>query len=299
MTDDRIYRLIKTAVHLLGLIPRPVARGISDFLGLIWYKGDRRRRCIVQENIGHAFGGAPNDPGVRNMARRIFKNIIGILFEIAWACHLKQNQFPRYFVFQGQHHLEHALKKKKGVLALTCHLGNWELLCQAVSQLGLDNAILYRKLDFQPLEKFLLEIRQQFGTRLIPLKGASRKVDALLSQGQVVGTLLDQNVDWYEGCFVEFFGRPACTNDGVASLILRTKAPVVPMFIRRQGTKFIIEFLPEVPLVLTGDRTKDLEINTQNYTTAIETMIRRCPDQWFWIHNRWKTRAYCPWPRAV
>ena len=296
MKDDTLYRLMKMAVRLLGLIPRPVARGVSDFLGLIWFTADKRHRLIVQENIGHAFGASANDPGVRNMARQIFKNIAGILFEIAWAYNLKEDQFSRYFIFQGQHHLEAALEKKKGVLALTCHLGNWELLCQAVSQLGLKTAILYRKLDFQPLERFLLEIREQFGTKLIPLKGASRKVDDLLAQGQVVGTLLDQNVDWYEGCFVDFFGRPACTNDGVASLILRTKAPVVPMFIRRQGQKYIIEFLPEVPLVLTGDRTKDLEINTQNYTTAIESMIRRCPVQWFWVHNRWKTKAFCPWP---
>jgi KDO2-lipid IV(A) lauroyltransferase len=68
------------------------------------------------------------------------------------------------------------------------------------------------------------------------------------------------------------------------------------MFIIRQGGKYIIEFLPEVPLIKTGDRIKDLEINTQNYTSAIETMIRRCPDQWFWVHNRWKTQSQCPWP---
>lgn len=299
MKDHTLYRLIKIAVRLLGWIPRPVARGISDYFGLIWFMADKRHRLIVQENIGHAFGPAMDDPGVRQMTREIFKNIAGILFEIAWAYNLKQNRFSEYFVFQGLHHLEAARQKGKGVLALTCHLGNWELLCQAVSQLGLETAILYRKLDFAPLEKFLLEIREQFGTRLIALKGASRKIDSLLEKGRVVGTLLDQNVDWYEGCFVDFFGRPACTNGGVASLILRTEAPVVPMFIRREGGKYIIEFLPEVPLVRTGDRTKDIEINTQNYTSAIESMIRRCPAQWFWVHNRWKTKAFCPWPKEA
>ncbi|WP_022668466.1 lysophospholipid acyltransferase family protein [Desulfospira joergensenii] len=299
MKDDTIYRLIKFFTRLIGWIPRPIARGISDFLGRIWFKADKRHRLIVQENISHAFGLSMDDPGVRNMAREIFKNIAGILFEIGWAYNLKRSEFPRYFTFKGYENLEAALKKRKGALVLTCHLGNWELLCQAVSQLGLENAILYRKLDFQPLERFLLEIREQFGTRLIALKGASRKVDALLARGHIVGTLLDQNVDWHEGCFVNFFGRPACTNDGVASLILRTKAPVVPMFIVREGQKYLIEFLPEVPLVLTNDRIKDLEINTQNYTSAIETMIRRCPAQWFWVHNRWKTKNSCPWPKAA
>lgn len=299
MKDETIYRLIKLFIQLLGMIPRPVARAFSDLLGLVWCKADKRHRNVVLENVKHSFGSSLADHDVRNMTRRIFKNIAGILFEIAWAYNLKPRKFSRYFVFKGYEHLEEALKKDKGVLALTCHMGNWELLCQAVSMTGLKNSILYRKLDFQPLERFLLEIRERYGTTLIPLKGASRKIDARLARGEVVGTLLDQNVDWYQGCYVEFFGRLACTNRGVASLVMRTGAPVVPMFIVRQGGRYIIEFLPEVPLVLTGDNTTDLEVNTQNYTRAIESMIRRCPDQWFWVHNRWKTLVSCPWPREV
>ncbi|WDP85539.1 MAG: lysophospholipid acyltransferase family protein [Desulfobacter sp.] len=299
MTDDTIYRLLKLIVQLIGWIPRPISRAFSNFLGRLWYQIDKRHRTVVQENISHAFGFSQDSPQVRNMTRQIFKNIIGILFEIGWAYNLKEEKFPRYFIFKGYENLESALAKKRGVLALTCHMGNWELLCQAISQTGLKNAILYRKMDFQPLERFMLEIRQRYGTRLIALKGASRKIDGLLAQGQVVGTLLDQNVDWYEGCFVDFFGRPACTNRGVASLVMRTRAPVVPMFIRRENKRYIIEFLPEVPLVLTGDQTKDLEINTQNYTSAVESMIRRCPEQWFWVHNRWKTKSFCPWPQRA
>lgn len=298
MKDDTIYRLIKLFIQFLGRIPRPVARSISNFLGLVWFKIDKRHRTIVLENIKLSLDPSMEDYQVRTVTRQIFKNIAGIIFEIGWAYNLNESEFSRYFIFKGKEHLEEALKKEKGILALTCHMGNWELLCQAVSLLGLKNAILYRKLDFPPLDRFMLEIREQFGTKLIPLKGASRKVDELLAQGQIVGTLLDQNVDWYEGCFVDFFGRPACTNRGVASLVLRTGAPVVPMFISRQGERYTIEFLPEVPLVQTGDPTKDLEINTQNYTSAIETMIRKCPDQWLWVHNRWKTKASCPWPRT-
>ncbi len=298
MKNDAIYRLIKLFLQLLGLIPRPVARAFSDFLGLVWYKLDKRHRTIARENIEQAFGPSMRGSNSRNMVRRIFKNIIGIIFEIGWAYNMDEKEISRYFTFKGYEHMEEALKKKKGVLALTCHMGNWELLCQAISLTGLKNAILYRKLDFQPLERLLLEIREQYGTKLIPMKGASRKIEGLLAQGQVVGTLLDQNVDWYQGCYVDFFGRPACTNKGVASLVMKTGAPVVPMFITRQSGRYIIEFLPEVPLVSTGDNTKDLEINTQNYTSAIESMIRSCPDQWLWVHNRWKTKASCPWPRV-
>jgi len=297
--EDTIYRLIRIFVQLIGAIPRPLARSFSNFIGLLWFKLDKRHRNIVLENIRLSFGSSMADHDVRIMARQIFKNIAGILFEIGWGYNLKKDDFPSYFIFKGLENLEQALKREKGVIALTCHMGNWELLCQAVSIMGLKTAILYRKLDFQPLERFMLEMRERYGTKLIPLKGASHKIDELLASGHVVGTLLDQNVDWYQGCYVDFFGRLACTNRGFASLVMRTNAPVVPMYITREAGRYLIEFLPEVPLVITGDRTKDLEINTQNYTHAIESIIRRYPDQWFWVHNRWKTKAYCPWPRKI
>jgi KDO2-lipid IV(A) lauroyltransferase len=103
-------------------------------------------------------------------------------------------------------------------------------------------------------------------------------------------------VDWYEGVFVDFFSKPACTNKGMAILALRTKAPVVPAFIVREASKFVIEFQPALPLIQTGDYTHDVEANTAQYNQAIEAMIRRYPDQWFWVHQRWKTLNYCELP---
>ena len=105
--------------------------------------------------------------------------------------------------------------------------------------------------------------------------------------------LLDQNVDWYDGVFVDFFGRPACSNKGLALLALHTGAPVVPVFLVRDRLCFKAEFGPEMRLIQTGDETKDIEANTRHYTKAIESVIRRHPDQWFWVHQRWKTRPYC------
>ena len=128
-------------------------------------------------------------------------------------------------------------------------------------------------------------------------KRAARKIDAVLRDKDAVGTLLDQNADWYNGVFVDFFGRPACTNKGMAVLALRTKAVVVPMYIVKVKDHFILEFLPEIPLQSTGDTIKDIEQNTQNYTRAIESMVRKDPDQYFWVHNRWKTRPYSKIPR--
>jgi KDO2-lipid IV(A) lauroyltransferase len=158
--------------------------------------------------------------------------------------------------------------------------------------------IIYRPLDFRPLDKFFVELRTQFGGNLIPKGRSMRRILKILQEGKPLAFLMDQNVDWYEGVFVEFLGRPACTNKGLALLALATEAPVVPIFLVREASYFRVEIGPEVPLVKTGDKTKDIETNTQKYNEVIEAMVRRYPDQWFWVHQRWKTRPYKPWSKT-
>jgi KDO2-lipid IV(A) lauroyltransferase len=158
--------------------------------------------------------------------------------------------------------------------------------------------IIYRPLDFRPLDQFFVNQRTRFGGNVIPKNRSMRRILEVLKREKPLAFLMDQNVDWYDGVFVEFFGRRACTNKGLALLALKTKAPVVPLFLVREASFFRLDIGPEVPLVKTGDKTKDIETNTQQYNAVIEAMVRRYPDQWFWVHQRWKTRPYKPWPRT-
>jgi len=165
---------------------------------------------------------------------------------------------------------------------------------------GFSADIVYRPLDFPPLDAFFLRLRTRFGAGLIPNAHAMRKILRQLKNGHVVAMLMDQNVAWYEGVFVEFFNHRACTNKGFALLALKTRAPVVPIFLVRSQNRYIIEFCAELELVQTGDRTHDIEANTFQYNQAIEAVIRRYPDQWFcWVHQRWKTRPFCSWPKET
>ena len=293
MSDKQIYKLIKLFVILLGILPKQMLKFFSDLFGLIWYTIDKRHRNVVLENINFAYPEKLSSKQGQRFVKKIFKHIAGILFEVIWSYSKTRDELFQCFTIKGLDHLENARKKGKGVLCLTCHMGNFELLVVAIAKTGINPYVLYRKLDFNPLEQFILEMRQRFGTTMIPLRKASKKIDTVLSNGGVVGTLLDQNVDWYKGVFVDFFGRPACTNNGFAKLVLKTKSPVVPVFTMKKNGKYIMEFLPEIPLQITGDPIKDIENNTQNYVSAIETMVRRCPEQYFWVHNRWKTKPYC------
>ena len=128
--------------------------------------------------------------------------------------------------------------------------------------------------------------------------GPGKLLRAIKKRRQWPPLLLDQNVDWYDGEWVDFFGRPACTNKGLALLARATETPVVPYYsVRAADGKLDIYFEPEISLVKTADKTMDIWHNTQNYTKALENIIRRNPEQWFWLHQRWKTKPFHLWPR--
>ncbi len=293
MRDEILYKLIKLFIILLGLIPRKVAKFCSDILGLLWFKIDKRHRKIALDNISLAYTSELSSIQVLTLCKKVFKNTVHMIFDIAWAFRKNQEELLNYYTIKGYGNLKAALQKGNGVLLLSGHIGNFELF---VATFGHDPDFkmygAYRKFDFQPLERLMLEERQRFGTTMIPLQGAAKKIDTILRNKNAVGTLLDQNAYWHSGVKVDFFGRPACTNKGFAALALRTKAVVVPVYIAKTKDTFVVEFLPEIPLESTGDMIRDLEANTQNYTAAIEAMVRKYPDQYFWVHNRWKTKPY-------
>jgi KDO2-lipid IV(A) lauroyltransferase len=267
---------------------------ISDCLGLLWFTIDKRHRNVVLENVNKAYPGKFTPPQLEVFAKKIFKNLAGVFFEIIWFQKLSNDQLKQYIDVKGLEHLAKSHEKGRGVIVLTCHMGNFELLTTTLLDTDYSGFCTYRKLDFEPLDKWIHKTRERYGVKMIPLKGASKKIIGILRQQGVVATLLDQNMDWYNGVWVDFFNRPACTHTGLATLAMKTRAPVVPLFSRKTGENYVLEFLPEVPVQVTRDRIKDIEINTQNFTRAIELMVRQCPEQYFWVHNRWKTKPYCP-----
>ncbi|MCF8074955.1 MAG: lysophospholipid acyltransferase family protein [Desulfotignum sp.] len=297
MKDEQIYWLLKRAVSVLGYIPVPVADLFARILGQLWFRLDKRHRNITLDNLTWAFGHEWSEEKIEQTARQVFVNIASMLFEVAWSMKLSKSRFLSHFTIQGLEHVINAHARGKGVLVISGHMGNFEMLLPAIEGTGLKGYAIYRKLDFEPLEKMMRDLRQRFGVTMIPMRGASRKLEDILAAGGVVGTLIDQNVDWYKGVFVRFFDRPACTNSGLAKLAMKTHAPVVPLYTVRHGRHFFIRFLPEVPVTVTGDAIADIEANTQGFVTAVETMVRQYPDQYFWVHNRWKTKPWCLWPK--
>lgn len=294
---DIEYRIIVSLFKLLRCVPRKMGIRAGEAMGRLWRKLDKKRRTIAGDNLENAFGRWMDAKSLRCLEKKVFGNLGRILYEVAWFMGQNPRTIPRYFQVDNFHYYHDAYRKGRGVLILTAHIGNWELLPVIGALSGYPVNVLYRPLDYQPLDRFFIHFRSRFGFNVIPTAHSMRKILKALQRGEIIALLMDQNVDWYEGVYCDFFGKKACTNKGLAILALKTETPVVPAFLMRKNGTFLIEFKPEIPLIKTGDKTRDIEENTQQYNRIIENCIRRYPDQWLWVHHRYKTPSFLPWPK--
>lgn len=192
---------------------------------------------------------------------------------------------------EGHEHLKAALARHGRALLLTAHLGNWELLTVANRLVGHPLAVVVRPLDSAIMNAAAGRLRRKTGVELIEKRDALRPVLRALRDGRVVGILLDQNTARRESVFVPFFGRSASTSRSMAVLALRTRTPVVPVFIRREAPgRHRVVIHPALVMPEATDVESVIVDVTARCTAAIEAAVRETPEQWLWIHDRWRTR---------
>jgi len=284
------YVLTLLVLGVVRLIPFRAAVCLGGMLGSLVYKIDKRHQRVIIDNIRQSFKDK-TDEEVERIARSVYTNTGRHAVEFMRPEHYSQGRLEDHFEFVNFERLENARARGKGVLLLTAHCGSWEIMALMQSIKKPPFSIVVRPLDNPYLEKAVSGIRTRFGNTLINKTKGMREILRALGRGDMVGILLDQSVARREGVFVDFFGRPACTNKGLALLALKTKAPVVPAFTRRLGLyRHEIWIGEEMPLIETGDKEADIAANTQAYTKVIEDFVRKYPEQWFWMHRRWKTR---------
>jgi len=290
-----IYGAMYGVVKILSWIPIRAAQFMGRIFGLLMGRLLKRRVSSSLENLRCVFGQVMPESELIALNQRIIAHFAQMIFEIPHILRLSPNNLDRYVTFQNEKALIRALEKGKGVFILTGHFGNWELMSAAtVLRLGVKNAVVVRPADFEPADRLLTRLRSRFGTEIIPKRRAMKKLLSAEKENKVIGILLDQNVDWYEGVFVPFLSKPACTNKGLALVAARTGSPVVPMFsVRQPDGRYRIIFEDEVILDQTGDKIRDIEKNTEKFNQIIEKYVKKYPDHWFWFHKRWKTKPYC------
>ncbi|MCG6916407.1 MAG: lysophospholipid acyltransferase family protein [Deltaproteobacteria bacterium] len=300
MRQAAVQQMAEVFMDMAANLPLRFSWKLADFLGRVWFHLDRKHRQIALSNLKIARGEELSENERKVIARRNFIHLAQVVLELPYLRKLNPDDLDGYVAFHGVEHFEMALKKGRGVLLLASHFGNWELMALAFSLHYRPVHLVVRPLDSPFLDTLITKIRTRGGNQLIPKKGSVQKMLRLLKAGDAVALLLDQNPAWYEGVFVPFFNEIACTNKTLGTIALRTGAPVVPVFnVRQPDGTYGVFFEPEIVLSISGDTTRDVEENTAKFNKIIETYIRRYPEQWFWVHQRWKTRPYKPWPREM
>ena len=278
-------------LKVMGAMPRPVARfvGARTAAVLLWMRPSLRR--AARQNLRLAF------PEWSDAQRRAA--IRGMVRQLGWMA-AEFARFPRYtkenikqtVLLDGFENFAAAQARGRGVLFLTGHMSAWELAPFAHALYGYPLHFLARPIDNVRVDALVNRYRCLWGNSPIEKNQSARAVLKVLDAGGTVGILADHNTLLSEGVFVDFFGVPACTSAGLARFALHTGAAVVPGFLHWDASlrKYRLCFEPEVDLARTGDDAADVRENTQRFMRVVEKYVRTYPDQWLWVHRRWKTR---------
>ena len=294
-----LLKLLERLSDLVARIPKTTIWRLAKAAAGIWLSFDGKHRRIVLQNLERAYGSELSDSQRRVICLGVFNHLTRVILELPGLRYLNSDNLDQSFSITGLENMQAAHAKGKGVLVMASHFGNWELMSLGFSIKGQPFNVIVRPLDNPVFHTLIDNLRSRTGNRTIPKAGSVRQIMRLLHKGEIVAILTDQNVDWYDGVFVPFFKDTACTNKALAVLSLRTGAPVVPVHnFREPDGRYKMIIQPEVPIIRTGDTISDIEENTTVFNKIIETYIHEHPDQWFWVHQRWKTRPYQPWPRV-
>jgi len=286
-----LYYFVRLLIFTSNLLPRRMWLAICGRLGRIAYSVSPKPRERVIYHLGLAFGNEKSHREILELSKNVFvmlgKNAGDILRSLKVKTLADLNKF---LVTHGLENYEKAFAKGKGVMFLTSHLGAFDLQITNMALRGLNPNIVGTALKDDRLNNLLWQYRNAYGAVAIERGKESVRLFKVLKSGGSIAILIDQDTR-VKSRFVDFFGMKAATPIGATVLALRTGAAVVPTYIYLdKDGKQHMHILPEIPLMITGDEETDLIVNTQNFTNFTEEIVRAHPEQWVWMHERWKTR---------
>ncbi len=288
-----IYLTIRIFGFFINLLPEGVALWIGRQLGNLMYLLDIEHRKVALANLNIAFGQDKTEEEKRSIAKKCFRNLGMMAIEFFRIPKMDLETYQRKVAVEGLDQALKVLDEKRGALLLLGHFGNWELM--ALMSKVIDRPILAiaKLIKNNPrLERWIIESREKIGLEIIPPRNATPKVLQALSQNQIVAVLFDQRGRRSKGIWADFFGRKVPTTPGLATMALKSGAPVIPVFMVREGFQRHRLIIREpLQLIITGHFKQDVEANTQLFNQVLESIIRQYPDQWLWIHRRFERKS--------
>jgi KDO2-lipid IV(A) lauroyltransferase len=291
MRENLEYWLVLAVARTLGWMPRGLARFKAGCLAWLVYHLLGRLRRVGERNLSLTLPSLPSKQRER-ILYSVYRHLGWQLVEFCRMTRYTARNTQSWIRTEGLDHYLAAQAKGKGVLVLTGHLGAWELSSFYHSLMGYPMGLVIRRLDNRPLDDFVNGIRCLHGNRVLHKDDFARGLLTAMRAGDTVGILMDTNMTPPQGVFVSFFGLVACTASGLARVALKTGAAVLPGFMLWEPAeqKYVLHFGPELAFTHSDDPEADILAATQQCNDVLESWIRRYPDQWLWIHRRWKTR---------
>ena len=294
MTREQRFRLEAGAASALTLVvrwlPRRLVLGLGRALGGVYARFDRRHVAVATENLRHAF---PDWDDARRLrtALGVYRHFGAVILDLLWLQDRSREEILAIVAFAGGEHVEAALARGRGFICATGHIGNWEAHAVGHGYAFATAAVVGRPLDNPALDARLVRLRSSSGNAVVSKRRALPDILRFLRANKAVAILMDQNVQEDDGIFVTFFGRPAATTPVAAALAAKTGCAVLPGHgVLLPDGRYLVTYEEPVFFESTGDRTADVARLTQALTARIEAWIRAHPEQWLWIHRRWKTQ---------
>jgi Kdo2-lipid IVA lauroyltransferase/acyltransferase len=285
------FVLVWMAVKLLALPPRWVARKIGATVGSLALMLTPRLRRVGDQNLRLAF---PEKTAVEReqILRKLYRNLGWLLAEFCQMPRYTPERTRSFIRYEGLEHYLAARDEGKGVLILTGHLGAWELSSFYHSLMGYPMSIVIRRLDNPLVDNLVNRIRCLHGNHVLHKDDFARGLLAAMRRGETVGILMDTNMTPPQGSFVDFFGHAACTGSGLARVARKTGARVLPGFLlwEEASQQYVLRFGAPLTLSCSENAEAAALADTALFTNVVETYIRQYPEQWLWVHRRWKTR---------
>jgi Kdo2-lipid IVA lauroyltransferase/acyltransferase len=278
------------ASWLVRPMPRRFALALGALLGRVLAALDRRHVGIAVDNLRRSFPDWSDDQ-LNATAGAVYRHFGRVVFDILWMQHRHPSEILALVEFDGQEHIEEPVAAGRGILYCTGHIGNWEIHAIAHAMLHGPVSVVARPLDNPELDRRLCAFRASSGNTIIYKKKALSQILRTIRSGGSVAMLLDQNVQAKDGIFVDFFGRKAATTTAAASLALKTGCALVPVHTELLvNGRYKLSYDRPVIWASVGNRDADIHALTQELARRTEAWIRRTPEQWLWMHRRWKTR---------
>jgi KDO2-lipid IV(A) lauroyltransferase len=285
-----VYLFVRFLIFISNLTPRVLWLKFCGVLGRLAYSLSSSSPKRVVKHLSLAFP-EKSEQEIKKLSRRVFEFLGKNAGEMLRATRVKSlDDLEKILITEGFENFERAMEKRKGVIFLTCHLGAFDLQIGNMALRGLKPNIIGTPLKDERLNELLWDYRNKYGAVAIERGKETFRLIKVLKSGGFVALLIDQDTK-VKSRFVNFFGKPAATPVGATVLAMKTGAALVPTFVYLgKDWKQHMHILPEIPVRNSGDEEVDMVYNTQVFTNFIEEVIRKYPEQWVWMHERWKTK---------